>query len=174
MTLVIRDRWVSLASGLLLGALHEAKRDGNRRMWFSVCTGGQDFAPAPGLAFDGYCYWESATENGQRAAAAELLAHFDRTHRPYLDEAAHAVHVGYMTTADVPKTVTTRDGYIFRWVACSAAEFGPTGFVRHLAAPGALDTVCASSASHPEIWRGNRSKPACPDCEAWVARIGAA
>ncbi|MBN9214725.1 MAG: hypothetical protein J0J04_07915 [Microbacterium sp.] len=78
------------------------------------------------------------------------------------------------STPDVPKTVTTRDGVTYRWVACSAEEFGPAGFVRHLARRGALDTACSTSASYPEIWRGNRSKPACSACSEFADRVGAA
>lgn len=53
-----------------------------------------------------------------------------------------------------------------RWVACAAREFGPVGETRHLAAPGALTTVCGASASHSDIWRGNTRKPKCRECES--------
>lgn len=43
-------------------------------------------------------------------------------------------------------------------------EFGPPGFVRHLVRPGGIDTLCATSATHPDIWRGNTTKPKCKTC----------
>lgn len=52
----------------------------------------------------------------------------------------------------------------YRWVACSAREFGPIGHTRHLARSGSLDTACGASATHPEIWRSNTTKPKCADC----------
>lgn len=51
-----------------------------------------------------------------------------------------------------------------RWVACSAAEFGSVGKVRHIVAVGGHSTACGASASHPDIWRGNSTKPDCKDC----------
>ena len=52
----------------------------------------------------------------------------------------------------------------YRWVACSIREFDSSGLRRHLATPGALTTVCGYSASHPEVWRANTTKPKCPEC----------
>lgn len=51
-----------------------------------------------------------------------------------------------------------------RWVACSKAEFGPVGENRHIVRVGGLTTVCGASATHPDIWRGNSTKPRCPAC----------
>lgn len=52
-----------------------------------------------------------------------------------------------------------------RWVACSAKEFGPVGYERHLIPVGKqLNTLCGCSATHPEIWRGNTRKPKCKRC----------
>ena len=51
-----------------------------------------------------------------------------------------------------------------RWAACSAREFGPVGESAHLVRPGSLDTACGASASHPEIWRTNTTKPRCAEC----------
>ena len=59
----------------------------------------------------------------------------------------------------------------YRWVACSATEFGPVGEQRHLARKGALTTYCAHSATHPDIWRANRRKPKCETCGAAEARL---
>lgn len=66
----------------------------------------------------------------------------------------NTVHVKTMTKTDEP-----------RWVACSEREFGPSGSLRHLARPGALSTLCGFSATYPEIWRGNTTKPKCAACE---------
>lgn len=51
-----------------------------------------------------------------------------------------------------------------RWAACSAREYGSVGKVAHLVHPGSLNTACGASASHPEIWRTNTTKPRCAEC----------
>jgi len=51
-----------------------------------------------------------------------------------------------------------------RWAACSAAEFGHIGNVRHIVPAGGLTTVCGASATYPDIWRGNTTKPPCEAC----------
>lgn len=50
------------------------------------------------------------------------------------------------------------------WAACSEREFGPIGAQRHLVRKGAMTTVCGATATHPDIWRGNSTKPCCSEC----------
>lgn len=64
-----------------------------------------------------------------------------------------------------PTTITLVDRD--QWVACSTSEFGHVGHDRHIARPGARVTVCGNSASHPEIWRRNTTKPRCVSCMTW-------
>ncbi len=52
----------------------------------------------------------------------------------------------------------------FRWMACSAKEYGAVGVKRHLVYSDGLSTACGASASHSEIWRGNSTKKPCPTC----------
>lgn len=51
-----------------------------------------------------------------------------------------------------------------RWVSCSREMSESAARYRHLIEPGALTTVCGHTASHPEVWRGNSTKPLCPAC----------
>lgn len=51
-----------------------------------------------------------------------------------------------------------------RWAACSAREFGPVGETRHVVTPGHLTSLCGATATHPDIWRANGTKPRCPEC----------
>lgn len=52
-----------------------------------------------------------------------------------------------------------------RWVACSVKDFGPVGERRHLIRGRGLTTLCGTTASHPEVWRGNTVKPVCKVCQ---------
>jgi hypothetical protein len=67
--------------------------------------------------------------------------------------------------------MTTKTKYEWRWAACSIVEFGPVGEKRHLVAKGSLDTWCGHSATTPEIWRANTSKPKCESCVKQEARL---
>lgn len=64
-----------------------------------------------------------------------------------------------------------KDRHPYRWVACSITEFGHVGEKRHLGRKGSLTTYCGHSASVPDIWRRNTTKPKCRECEAVEARI---
>ncbi len=50
--------------------------------------------------------------------------------------------------------------------SCGIREFGHVGEVRHIVRRGGLTTVCGCMASHPDVWRGNRTKPRCASCVA--------
>lgn len=52
----------------------------------------------------------------------------------------------------------------YRWVSCSKDADWATSQYRHLVVPGQLTTVCNASASHPEVWRVNSTKPNCSAC----------
>lgn len=72
---------------------------------------------------------------------------------------------GRYVDLEAPITLAGTD----RWVACSAAEFGHPGTVRHIAARGAVTTVCSTTALPAQIWRGNTTKPKCRACVARYA-----
>lgn len=57
-----------------------------------------------------------------------------------------------------------------RWVACSKDASWSASRERHLITPGALTTLCGNSATHPEVWRGNTTKPPCRACEKAALR----
>jgi hypothetical protein len=59
----------------------------------------------------------------------------------------------------------------WRWAACSIREFGHVGEKRHLVAEGSLDTWCGHSATYPEIWRRNGTKPKCETCAKQEDRL---
>lgn len=61
---------------------------------------------------------------------------------------------------------------MYHWVACSAREFPASGRVRHIVRKGGLDTLCGHSASYPEIWRGNKTKPDCIYCLEQAQSVG--
>jgi hypothetical protein len=66
-----------------------------------------------------------------------------------------------------PERLDPPEGY--RWVTCSVKDDWDTGRYRHLVRIGGLDTKCGASASHPEIWRANSTKPYCPKCRTFAA-----
>ena len=51
-----------------------------------------------------------------------------------------------------------------RWVSVSVREIGPIGYHRHIVRKGGLTTVCGATASSPDVWRGNSSKPRWGKC----------
>lgn len=55
-----------------------------------------------------------------------------------------------------------------RW-ASHAIFLGETGRTRHIVRRGGLTSVCGTTAMPVDTWRGNTSKPRCPDC---VVRYG--
>lgn len=52
-----------------------------------------------------------------------------------------------------------------RWVSCSREADPFTARHRHLVTPGGITTACGATASMPDVWRGNTTKPPCPSCE---------
>jgi hypothetical protein len=59
----------------------------------------------------------------------------------------------------------------YRWVSCSQDADWATSQYRHLNIKGSLHTVCGCTASHPEVWRGNTTKPDCPECTKQVTPV---
>jgi hypothetical protein len=53
----------------------------------------------------------------------------------------------------------------YRWVACGRDTSWAASTQRHLIIPGHITTVCGHTASVPDVWRGNSTKPPCPTCE---------
>lgn len=51
-----------------------------------------------------------------------------------------------------------------RWVACSQDASYAASQHRHLIRGKVHTTLCGASASFPEVWRGNSTKPECPQC----------
>lgn len=51
-----------------------------------------------------------------------------------------------------------------RWVACSQDASYAASLHRHVVPVGQLTSLCCATASHPEVWRGNSTKPDCPQC----------
>lgn len=65
------------------------------------------------------------------------------------------------------QAIAPPDGY--RWVSCARSVNWTVAEYRHLIkvtppAQRLVTTVCGASASTPDLWRGNRRKPPCPDC----------
>lgn len=54
------------------------------------------------------------------------------------------------------------DGY--RWASCAKALSWDAARYRHAVRSGALDTACGHSATYADVWRGNTTKPVCPEC----------
>ena len=42
---------------------------------------------------------------------------------------------------------------------------------RHLIHKGGQDTVCGSTASHPDVWRGSNVKENCPACQKYLEQL---
>lgn len=51
-----------------------------------------------------------------------------------------------------------------KWVACSKEVNETVAPNRHLIYKGSMTTLCGCTASHPEVWRGNTTKPECMQC----------
>lgn len=56
----------------------------------------------------------------------------------------------------------------YRWVSCAKEVNTTASAHRHLmlVGRGGLTTLCGSTASVPEVWRGNSRKEKCPQCLA--------
>lgn len=53
-----------------------------------------------------------------------------------------------------------------RWVSCSKEASWSVAEARHLVRRGGITTVCGATASTPDVWRGNTTKPECRICKA--------
>jgi len=59
-----------------------------------------------------------------------------------------------------------------RWVACGQDASYAASLHRHLIRGKVHTTLCGASASFPEVWRGNSTKPVCPECaKAQIAAL---
>lgn len=51
-----------------------------------------------------------------------------------------------------------------RWVSCSRDASWAASQERHIVRQGSITSACGASASMPDVWRGNRTKPKCQAC----------
>jgi hypothetical protein len=51
-----------------------------------------------------------------------------------------------------------------QWVTCTRYDDYMTSLARHIVRRGHLTTVCGASASVPDVWRPNTTKPRCTQC----------
>jgi len=56
------------------------------------------------------------------------------------------------------------------WVACSTHEFGRVGNDCHILRGRGITTACGATASTPEIWQDNSTKPRCKHCVEALVR----
>jgi hypothetical protein len=58
------------------------------------------------------------------------------------------------------------------WVSCAKSVSKTASESRHLIVPGSLTTLCGNTASHVDVWRRNRNKPACTYCAQALEEMG--